>query len=174
MHIIINKKYLTFKNYKAKCALGKRGIAYKRKEGDLITPKGKYKIKCVLYRKDRIKKLRTSIKKIEIKKNMGWCDDPLSKKYNKLIKIPSKYSFEKLYKKENIYDIVLVLNYNMKPVIKNKCSAIFIHVSKRNYKKTEGCVAIKKVQLLKIVRELKKNTCVKIENQKLNSQLLQN
>ena len=97
---------------------------------------------------------------------MGWCDDPLSKDYNKLIKIPSKYSYEKLYKKDNVYDIILVLNYNMNPVVKNKGSAIFIHVTKANYKKTEGCVAIKKVHLLKIIKELKKNIKIKIEDQK--------
>ena len=97
---------------------------------------------------------------------MGWCDDPRSKKYNKLIKLPSNYSYEKLYKKENIYDIILVLNYNMNPIIKNKGSAIFIHIAKKNYKKTEGCIALKKIHLLKIIKELKKNTKVKIENQK--------
>ena len=97
---------------------------------------------------------------------MGWCDDPLSKNYNKLIKIPSVYNYEKLYKKDNVYDIILVLNYNMNPVVKNKGSAIFIHVAKANYKKTEGCVAIKKVHLLKIIKELKNNTKIKIEDQK--------
>ena len=97
---------------------------------------------------------------------MGWCDDPLSKDYNKLIKIPSEYNYEKLYKKDNVYDIILVLNYNMNPVVKNKGSAIFIHVAKTNYKKTEGCVAIKKIHLLKIIKELKYNTKIKIEDQK--------
>ena len=97
---------------------------------------------------------------------MGWCDDPLSKDYNKLIKIPSEYNYEKLYKKDNVYDIILVLNYNMNPVVKNKGSAIFIHVTKANYKKTEGCVAIKKVHLLKIIKELKNNIKIKIEDQK--------
>ena len=97
---------------------------------------------------------------------MGWCDDPLSKNYNKLIKIPSEYNYEKLYKKDNGYDIILVLNYNMNPIVRNKGSAIFIHVTKANYKKTEGCVAIKKVHLLKIIKELKKNIKIKIEDQK--------
>jgi len=97
---------------------------------------------------------------------MGWCDDPLSKDYNKLIKIPSEYNYEKLYKKDNVYDIILVLNFNMNPVVKNKGSAIFIHVAKKNYKKTEGCVAIKKIHLLKIIKELKYNTKIKIEDQK--------
>ena len=166
MHIYINKKNLIYKNYKAKCAIGKRGIGYKKKEGDLITPRGKYKIKFILYRKDRVKKIQSKIKKIEIKKNIGWCNDPLSKNYNKIIKLPSSHSYEKLYKKENIYDIILVLNYNMNPTIKNKGSAIFIHVAKKNYKKTEGCVAIDKRSLIKIAKELKKSTQVKIEIQK--------
>jgi len=166
MHIIINKKYLTYNNYKVKCALGKRGIGNKRREGDFITPKGKFKIKYILYRKDRIKRIQSKIKKIIIKKYMGWCDDPLSKDYNKLIKIPSEYNYEKIYKKENVYDIILVLNYNMNPIVKNKGSAIFIHVTKANYKKTEGCVAIKKVHLLKIIKELKNNIKIKIEDQK--------
>ena len=166
MHILINKNYLTYNNYKVKCALGKRGIGNKRREGDFITPRGNFKIKYILYRKDRIKRIQSKIKKIIIKKNMGWCDDPLSKNYNKLIKIPSEYNYEKLYKKDNVYDIILVLNYNMNPVVKNKGSAIFIHVTKANYKKTEGCVAIKKVHLLKIIKELKNNTKIKIEDQK--------
>ena len=166
MHILINKNYLTYNNYKVKCALGKRGIGNKRREGDFITPRGNFKIKYILYRKDRIKRIQSKIKKIIIKKNMGWCDDPLSKNYNKLIKIPSEYNYEKLYKKDNVYDIILVLNYNMNPVVKNKGSAIFIHVTKTNYKKTEGCVAIKKVHLLKIIKELKNNIKIKIEDQK--------
>ena len=73
---------------------------------------------------------------------------------------------ELYYKKENIYDIVCVLNYNMNPVIKNKGSAIFIHVAKKNYKKTEGCIAIKKIHLVKVINDLKRDTKVLIENQK--------
>ncbi len=165
MHIVINNNYLTYNNYKVKCAVGKRGIKQKKREGDLVTPKGEFKIKFILYRRDRVR-VRSKIKKIVIKKNMGWCDDPKTNYYNKLIKLPFKFSHEKLHKKENIYDIILVLNFNMDPIKKNKGSAIFIHVAKRNYKKTEGCVAIKKSQLLKIVGQIKKSTKVKIVNQK--------
>jgi len=165
VHILISKKNLTFNNYKAKCSVGKRGIGIKKKEGDLITPQGKYKIKYILYRKDRVK-IKSKIKKIIIKKEMGWCDDPNSKKYNKLIKLPSVYKYEKLYKSENVYDIIIVLNYNMSPIIKNKGSAIFIHVAKKNYEKTQGCVAVKKADLLKITENLKRGTTVLIENQK--------
>ena len=166
MHITINKNYLIFKNYKVKCALGKRGIGYKRKEGDLITPQGEYKIKYILYRKDRVKKIKTKFKKVIIKKNMGWCDDPKSSKYNKLIKLPYYYGYEKLFRQDNIYDIILVLNYNMNPIIKNKGSAIFVHVAKKKFKKTKGCIAVKKNHLLKILNDLKIDCKVKICHQK--------
>ena len=164
MHILINKNYLFYNKLKIKCAIGKKGIGYKRKEGDLITPSGQFKIKYILYRKDRVK-ISTKLKKKVIKKNMGWCDDPKSIHYNKLIKLPFTHKHEKLYKKENIYDIILVLNYNMKPIKKNRGSAIFIHVSKNDYKKTEGCVAIKKVNLMKLLKEINPNTKVKIFRQ---------
>ena len=164
MHILINKNYLTYNKLKVKCAIGKKGIGNKRKEGDLITPRGQFKIKFILYRKDRVKIL-TKLKKKVIKKNMGWCDDPKSIHYNKLVKLPFAHKHEKLYRKENIYDIILVLGYNMSPIKKNKGSAIFIHVSKNNYKKTEGCVAIKKINLIRLIKEINPNTKVKISPQ---------
>ena len=162
MHILIKNKKLIYNNYRIKCAIGKRGIRKKKKEGDFITPIGLHKINYILYRKDRIKKLDTILKKLPIKKNMGWCDDSKSKKYNKLIRTPFTYSYEKLFKKENIYDVILVLNYNMNPIKKNKGSAIFIHIAKKGYKSTKGCVAIKKNELIKLLKDIKKNTKVKI------------
>ena len=164
MHILINKNYLTYNKLKIKCAIGKKGIGYKKKEGDLITPRGQFKIKFILYRKDRVK-ISTKLKTKIIKKKMGWCDDPKSSHYNKLVKLPFSHKHEKLFKKENIYDIILVLNYNMDPIKKNKGSAIFIHVTRNNYEKTEGCVAIKKISLLKLLKKIKINTKVKISPQ---------
>ena len=148
--------------YKAKCAVGKRGIGYKRREGDQITPKGNFKIVSLLYRKDRITNLKSIIGKITIKKNMGWCDDPNSKKYNKLIKLPFKYSAEKLYKKNNTYDIVLVLDFNLNPVLKGYGSAIFIHVSKKKYNSTAGCIGLSKKDLRNLIKKIDKNTIIKI------------
>ena len=162
MHIIIKNNYLLFNDYRIKCALGKRGIGNKKKEGDFITPRGIFKIKFILYRKDRIKNLNTILKKIKIKKKMGWCDDVSSDEYNKLITLPSKYKYEKLFRKDNVYDIVLVLNYNMKPIRKFKGSAIFIHIAKQKFTKTEGCIAIKKIELKKIVKRINHNTRIKI------------
>ena len=162
MHIKINKNYLTYEKYKVKCALGKRGIGAKKNEGDKITPKGRYNIKFLLYRKDRLKKIKTKLKKVIIKENMGWCDDPKSKNYNELISLPVKHSHEKLYKIDNSYDIILVLNYNMNPVRNGKGSAIFIHVAKKNYKKTLGCIALKKKDFLILLKLINKKTKIKI------------
>jgi L,D-peptidoglycan transpeptidase YkuD (ErfK/YbiS/YcfS/YnhG family) len=161
--IIINKSgYLKFNKQKFKCALGKGGVGKKRAEGDNITPKGNYKIIDIYYRKDRIKKITSKIKLLKINKNMGWCDDPASKKYNQLILLPTKWGHEKLYRKDNIYDLVIVLNYNMNPVIKNKGSAIFIHITKKNYTATRGCIALKKKNLLKLIKIIDKNEKIKI------------
>mgnify|MGYP001169618279 FL=1 len=96
---------------------------------------------------------------------MGWCDDPNSKKYNRLINLPFNYNYEKLFKKGNLYDIVIVLDYNMNPIRKNKGSAIFIHVARKSFNKTKGCIAIKKKKLLEILEKVKSNTKVKIVNQ---------
>ncbi|MEK0419379.1 MAG: hypothetical protein RIQ65_72, partial [Pseudomonadota bacterium] len=154
--------YLKYKNFKFRCALGKNGIKKKIKEGDNITPLGIFKITKIYYRQDKIKKIRTLIKKIKIKKNMGWCDDPKSNFYNKQIKLPSKFGYERLYRNDHIYDLFAVLNYNINPVLKNKGSAIFIHVAKNNYEPTAGCIAVKKNDLIKLLQIIKKNTRVKI------------
>ena len=149
--IVINKSgYLKYKNLELKCTLGKAGIGIKKREGDNITPKGTYKIINIFYRKDRIKKISSKFQLIGITKKIGWCDDPRSEYYNQLIKLPTEYSHEKFFRKDNIYDLVLVLNYNMRPIIKNKGSAIFIHVAKKN-KKTAGCIALSKMNLITLI-----------------------
>ena len=72
------------------------------------------------------------------------------------------YSYEKLYRKDNVYDIIVVLNYNLNPIRRGKGSAIFLHVAKRNYNKTHGCVALKKNELLHLLSKIKKNTQIKL------------
>jgi L,D-peptidoglycan transpeptidase YkuD (ErfK/YbiS/YcfS/YnhG family) len=162
MIIVKNSAHLEYKNLNFRCALGKAGIGVKKIEGDNVTPKGIFKITKIYYRSDKIKNIKTSLKKIEIKKDMGWCDDPNSNFYNKEIKLPSKFSHEKLYRRDNLYDLVAVLDYNMNPVIKRKGSAIFIHIASKSYKKTKGCIALKKKHLIKILSQIKKNTKIKI------------
>ena len=89
---------------------------------------------------------------------MGWCDDIRSKYYNKMINFPFNLSAEKLWLKENIYDVVVVINYNLKPVIKEKGSAIFLHIAKKNYQSTNGCVAIKKKDILLLISKINNKT----------------
>ena len=162
MIIVKNSGFLKCKNLKFRCALGKAGIKRKRKEGDNITPKGIFKIIKIYYRPDKIKDIETPIKKIKIKKNMGWCDDPKSIHYNKQIELPSKFSHEKLYRNDNLYDLILVLNYNTNPVVKNKGSAIFLHITNDSYKKTKGCIALKKDDLIQLISKISEDTKIKI------------
>ncbi len=160
--IIVNKNGTLMHNKKLyKCALGKNGISKNKIEGDKKTPAGIFSLGNVFYRKDKIKNLKTKLKKIIIKKNMAWCDDPKNKLYNKLIFTANK-SKEKLFRKDNLYNIIIVINYNMRPVRKNKGSAIFIHLARRNYSSTMGCIGLKKKDLLEILKSLKKNTKIKI------------
>ena len=162
MNIELKNKFIYFKNYKLRCAIGKRGISSRKLEGDKKTPKGEFKLKYILYRKDRIFDLKTKLKKIIIKKKMGWCDDPRSRNYNKIINHPSKYSYENLWRKDNIYDVIIVIDYNLNPVIKNKGSAIFLHIAKRKYQTTNGCIALNKSNIKLIACEINKKTKLKI------------
>ena len=158
MNIKLKNKFLYFDNYKLRCSIGKRGITVNKKEGDQKTPKGTFKFKSIFYRKDKLSNLKSFIRKRIIKKNMGWCDDPKSRFYNKLIELPFKESAEKMWLKSGIYDIVLVLNYNLKPIIKNKGSAIFLHLAKRNYSPTKGCIAVNKEDMFLLVRKINNKT----------------
>ncbi len=161
MNIKIKKNILTYKGYKLKCSIGKSGITSHKKEGDLATPKGTFELDKLYYRKDRVKLPKCKINKKVIKKNMGWCDDYRSKKYNKEITFPYKYKAEKLYRKDGIYDLLINIKYNFKPVIKKKGSAIFLHIS-NSKKNTKGCIAIKKKDFLKILTSIDRKTKISI------------
>jgi len=162
VHIIIKKHYLLYQGYKIKCSIGKSGTTLHKKEGDLATPKGEFKLGRLYYRKDRIKSLKFKMNKRIIKKNMGWCNDPKSKSYNREIRFPFNYKAEKLYRRDNIYDILINIKYNYSPKTNGRGSAIFLHIAKKNYEPTEGCIAIKKKDLLKILPMINKNTKILI------------
>ena len=162
MNIIIKKHFLLYKGYKLKCSIGKSGLTFSKKEGDLATPKGLFKLGSLYYRKDRIKSFKSKIKKRIIKKNMGWCDDIRSKKYNQEISFPFKFGAEKLYRKDNIYDIFINIKYNHFPIIKGKGSAIFLHLTNKKYKPTSGCIAIQKRDFIKILPLINRKTKIRI------------
>ena len=156
-----NKERLIVDEFNFKCSIGKKGLKSKKKEGDHYTPIGVFKIGKVYYRPDRIKKPDTSLKTKKITKNMGWCDDPYNKNYNKEIILNKKNKGEKLFRKDNTYDILIIIEYNTKKIRKFKGSAIFIHLTK-NYRPTEGCVALKKNDLLILLKIINKNSKIKI------------
>tara|TARA_Y100000996_G_C22524875_1_gene644021 strand:- start:1111 stop:1602 length:492 start_codon:yes stop_codon:yes gene_type:complete len=148
-----NKDTLTVSDFTFKCVIGKNGIKTKKKEGDKSTPRGKFSIGKLYFRKDKEKRPQTSLQTKIITSKMGWCDDPKSKYYNKECKLGKNIKCEKLYRKDNIYDFLIPINYNTKKIIPYKGSAIFIHLTK-NYKKTKGCIALKKKDffiLLKLI-----------------------
>ena len=157
-----NKHTLEVDDFKFRCSIGKNGKSKKKKEGDKKTPIGYFEIENLYYRSDKIKKPSTKLKCIKIKKNMGWCDDPFDlKNYNKLIKVNKKIKFEKLYRKDNNYDLLIPIKYNFKKPVNGKGSCIFIHLTK-NYKPTAGCVALKEKDFLIMIKLIKKNSKIKI------------
>ena len=163
MNVKIKKHLLLYKGYKLKCSIGKSGITSSKKEGDLASPKGIFKLGILYYRKDRIKSLKCKIKKRIIRKSMGWCDDTKSKKYNQEISFPFTYKAEKLYRTDKIYDIFINIKYNQFPIVKGKGSAIFLHLCSKKYKPTSGCVAIQKKDFLKILPLINNKTKILIK-----------
>jgi len=157
-----NKQTLQVDDFNFKCCIGKNGLTFKKKEGDQKTPKGIFKIENLYYRKDRIKKPKTLLKCVEIKKDMGWCDDiNFEKKYNKLCKINKEFRHEKLKREDHKYDLLIPIKYNFLKPIKGLGSCIFIHLT-NNYKPTVGCIALKKKDFLIMLKLINKNSKIKI------------
>ena len=149
-----NKDTLICDDFEFKCSIGKNGLKRNKYEGDKCTPTGTFSLGPVYYRNDRIAKPDTKLKTIKIHKQMGWCDDPSNANYNRKIKLNKKNKGEKFYRIDNVYDIVLVVKYNTKKIIKGRGSAIFIHLT-NNYKPTEGCVAISRKDMFLLLKNLR-------------------
>ena len=160
--IIKNKETLLFGNFKFKCSTGMRGFAKNKIEGDKKTPRGVFNLGNLYFRKDRNHQPNTKIKCIPIKKNWGWSDDLKNKKhYNKLVDIQNGLRCEKLFRRDNKYDFLIPILYNTKNPVLGKGSAIFLHLTK-NYKKTLGCIALKKKDFLILLKLINKKTKIKI------------
>ena len=157
-----NKHTLQIDDFKFKCCIGKKGLTKNKIEGDKKTPKGSFKIENLYFRKDRKSKPKTLLKCIEIKKNMGWCNDVnYPEKYNKLFHVKKKINHEKLCRKDYKYDYLIPIEYNFKKPIVGLGSCIFIHLTK-NYKPTAGCIALKEKDFLIMLKLIKKNSLIKI------------
>ena len=163
MTIFVKNKYtLQIDEFKFRCSIGKKGSTKNKKEGDKKTPKGSFKIGNLYYRKDRIEKPTTLLKCIEIKKNMGWCDDVrFPKQYNKLIRVENKIQHEKLKRNDHKYDLLIPIKYNFEKTVTGLGSCIFIHLTK-DYKPTAGCIALKEKDFLIMLKLIRKNSIIKI------------
>ena len=143
---VSNKNTLIIDDFEFRCCIGKKGLNFNKKEGDLSTPKGLFNIKKLYFRKDRISIPKCKIDKKVIKKNMAWCDDSNHKKYNEEITTLNRNLKENLYRKDHKYDYIISISHNEKK-IPGKGSAVFIHLTD-NYKPTSGCVALKKKTII--------------------------
>ena len=163
MTILVKNKYtLQVDEFTFRCSIGKNGSTVKKKEGDKKTPKGTFEIQHLYFRKDRKQKPTTLLKCVEIKKDMGWCDDTrFPKKYNKLCKIDKNIRSEKLTRKDNKYDLLIPIKYNFKKPISGRGSCIFIHLTK-DYKPTAGCIALREKDFLIMLKLIRKNSKIKI------------
>ncbi|MGB1360630.1 MAG: L,D-transpeptidase family protein [Alphaproteobacteria bacterium] len=163
MLIIVNDNQLILNNKVYKCAFGKNGFTENKQEGDNKTPIGKWKLNRLFYRADKIDLPQTKLPTTEINENMGWCDDVKSDKYNQLVELPFDYSHEKMYRGDDVYDIVIELDYNIKNPVKGNGSAIFFHIAKPDYTGTEGCIAINLNDMLEILPYLDNETIMEIK-----------
>ncbi|PIR34636.1 MAG: hypothetical protein COV36_00340 [Alphaproteobacteria bacterium CG11_big_fil_rev_8_21_14_0_20_44_7] len=162
--IIVKADRLKFNNKEYRCAYGKSGFAQNKFEGDNCTPIGKFPLREVLYRADRIETPKTKLPISEIQQNDGWCDDAEDINYNRKVTLPHPARHEQLFRDEHIYDIIIVVGYNDAPPVKAKGSAIFIHLARENYAGTEGCIALDKTDLLEILHDLDENSHIIVED----------
>ncbi len=160
--ILKNKHSLKIDSFEFKCCIGKNGLSSKKFEGDKKTPKGNFQLEKLYYRSDRLTKPFTKLKCVKINKKMGWCNDTKdSVNYNELIYINKNLKYEKLYRKDFKYDLIIPIKYNWKRKILGKGSCIFLHLTK-DYKPTAGCVALCKKDFLIMLKLINSKTKIKI------------
>ena len=160
--ITVRNKVLSFEEISYDCVIGKNGVTTNKIEGDKCTPAGTYSIDKVYFRKDRITMPILKFDTTPIRKNFGWCDDVNSSKYNQLIEFPFSKSAENLFREDNIYDIICSTTYNTNPAIRNRGSAIFLHVAKNDFSSTLGCIALKKTDLIELLMKIDAKTKINV------------
>jgi L,D-peptidoglycan transpeptidase YkuD (ErfK/YbiS/YcfS/YnhG family) len=138
----LNRYRLAFGTWAVRCAIGRSGMIRGKREGDGASPVGVWPLRRVFYRPDRLPRPVTKLCTVEMSPADGWCDAPTDKNYNRLVKLPYPASAEDMWRTDNIYDIVIELGYNDDPIVPGKGSAIFLHLSRKGYTGTAGCVAI--------------------------------
>ena len=136
------------------CALGRAGIRALKREGDGATPSGAWRAVGVLYRADRVRHPRTGLAIRPMRPDEGWCDAPADRNYNRSVKHPYRASAERLWRADGLYDVLVVLDYNERPRVRGRGSAIFVHVARPDYAPTEGCIALARRHLERLLERL--------------------
>ena len=145
-----------------RCALGRSGLTMDKREGDGGTPVGRFPLRAVLYREDRLGQPDSCLPTERILDTDGWCDDPSDPQYNRHVNLPYQASAENLHRQDRLYDIIVILGYNDQPVRPGRGSAIFFHIASPDYKPTEGCVAVSHVDMYEILRQVTPQTIMSI------------
>jgi L,D-peptidoglycan transpeptidase YkuD (ErfK/YbiS/YcfS/YnhG family) len=138
-------------------ALGSTGTRALKREGDGGTPLGRFAVRQVLYRADRVARPRTTLPIRAIGAHDGWCEDPADRNYNRLVKLSAESNADRLKRDDHLYDLVLVLGYNDHPRVRGKGSAIFVHLARPDYAPTAGCIALSQHDLLMLLSQLRRN-----------------
>jgi L,D-peptidoglycan transpeptidase YkuD (ErfK/YbiS/YcfS/YnhG family) len=144
------------------CALGRGGVVSAKREGDGGTPAGRFALAAVLYRPDRGPRPLSGLPVIALGKNSGWCDDPADRAYNCAVELPYPASAEHLWRDDHLYDVIVVIDYNMHPVRPGAGSAIFLHIAAPDFSPTAGCVAIPLAALRRLLPRLGPRTVIQI------------
>lgn len=128
---------------RATCALGRTGIRHNKHEGDGTTPAGRWRTVAVFYRADRQPHPVTRLQATPIRPNLGWCDDPDSRHYNRFVRLPHPDRHERLWRDDHLYDVIVVLDYNLTSPKPGAGSAIFLHIAAPDFAPTSGCIALR-------------------------------
>ena len=144
------------------CAVGKGGIRSDKREGDGATPVGRFALRRLFYRPDRLQTPETGLIVQPLKPEDGWCDAPEHDAYNQLIARPFPESHEQLWRDDHVYDLIVEVGYNDDPIRAGRGSAIFMHIARSDYGATDGCVALRRDHLLQILRDCGPETILAI------------
>jgi L,D-peptidoglycan transpeptidase YkuD (ErfK/YbiS/YcfS/YnhG family) len=145
--------WLEWRGRRLRCALGRGGVVTDKREGDGGTPVGCWELRRVLYRPDRVASPATALPVAAIAEADGWCDAPAHPDYNRPVRLPHPASCERMWRDDELYDVVVVLGHNDDPPVPGAGSAIFFHVAKPDYAPTEGCVALALPDLLWVLAD---------------------
>ena len=143
------------------CAIGRSGVRAVKREGDGATPRGTWPVRCVLYRPDHLRRPSVPMPVRPIRRDDGWCDASQDRNYNRAVRHPYPASAERLWRDDELYDVVLVLGYNDVPRTGGRGSAIFIHLARPDYAATAGCIALSRRDLARLLATMRPRTAVR-------------